>query len=133
MDTRLEQIEKGFIEAMYFMDGANAEFKDGEGFYLDGLFDQGLELSNQSILNIKDLIQSILKCIPDNKLLELTDSLSSERIGNCVYYGIKGHDAGFFDENLNQDLIDLLEAAMDDYSLELYDDNQIHLSYWKKV
>ena len=64
MNTRIEQIEKGFIEAMYFTDGADADFREDEGFYLDGLFDKELDLSDQSVQNIKDLIQSILKRIP---------------------------------------------------------------------
>lgn len=132
MKSRIEQIEKGFIEAMYFADGADADFRCDEGFYLDGLFDKELDLSEQSSQNIKDLIQAILKRIPDNKLLELTDALSLDRIGNCIYYDVQGHGVGFSDEDLNQDLIDLLESITYDYSLELFDDNQVHLSYWTK-
>lgn len=132
MNTRLEQIEKGFIDAMYFADGADADFRDDEGFYLDGLFDKELDLSDQSVQNIKDLIQSILKRIPENDLLELTNSLSLDRIGNCIYYDVQGHGVGFSDEDLNQSLVDLLESITYDYSLELFDDNQVHLSYWTK-
>lgn len=132
MNTRIEQIEKGFIDAMYFADGADADFRDDEGFYLDGLFDKELDLSEQSIQNIKDLIQDILKHIPENDLLELTNSLSLDRIGNCIYYDVQGHGIGFSDEDLNQDLVDLLESITYDYSLELFDDNQVHLSYWTK-
>lgn len=132
MNTRIEQIEKGFIEAMYFADGADADFRDDEGFYLDGLFDKELDLSDQSVQNIKDLIQSILKRIPENDLLELTNSLSLDRIGNCIYYDVQGHGVGFSDEDLNQSLVDLLESITYDYSLELFDDNQVHLSYWTK-
>lgn len=132
MNTRIEQIKKGFIEAMYFADGADADFRDDEGFYLDGLFDKELDLSDQSVQNIKDLIQSILKRIPENDLLELTNSLSLDRIGNCIYYDVQGHGVGFSDEDLNQDLVDLLESITYDYSLELFDDNQVHLSYWTK-
>lgn len=132
MNTRIEQIKKGFIEAMYFADGADADFRDDEGFYLDGLFDKELDLSEQSIQNIKDLIQSILKRIPENDLLELTNSLSLDRIGNCIYYDVQGHGIGFSDEDLNQSLVDLLESITYDYSLELFDDNQVHLSYWTK-
>lgn len=132
MNTRLEQIEKGFIDAMYFADGADADFRDDEGFYLDGLFDKELDLSDQSVQNIKDLIQSILKRIPENDLLELTNSLSLDRIGNCIYYDVQGHGIGFSEEDLNQSLVDLLESITYDYSLELFDDNQVHLSYWTK-
>lgn len=132
MNTRLEQIEKGFIDAMYFADGADADFRDDEGFYLDGLFDKELNLSDQSVQNIKDLIQSILKRIPENDLLELTNSLSLDRIGNCIYYDVQGHGIGFSEEGLNQSLVDLLESITYDYSLELFDDNQVHLSYWTK-
>lgn len=132
MNTRIEQIEKGFTEAMYFADGADADFRDDEGFYLDGLFDKELDLSEQSVQNIKDLIQSILKRIPENDLLELTNSLSLDRIGNCIYYDVQGHGVGFSDEDLNQSLVDLLESITYDYSLELFDDNQVHLSYWTK-
>lgn len=132
MNTRLEQIEKGFIDAMYFADGADADFRDDEGFYLDGLFDKELNLSDQSVQNIKDLIQSILKRIPENDLLELTNSLSLDRIGNCIYYDVQGHGIGFSEEALNQSLVDLLESITYDYSLELFDDNQVHLSYWTK-
>lgn len=132
MNTRIEQIEKGFIDAMYFADGADADFRDDEGFYLDGLFDKELDLSEQSIQNIKDLIQDILKRIPENDLLELTNSLSLDRIGNCIYYDVQGHGVGFSDEDLNQDLVDLLESITYDYSLELFEDNQVYLSYWTK-
>ena len=132
MNTRIEQIEKGFIDAMYFADGADADFRDDEGFYLDGLFDKELDLSEQSIQNIKDLIQDILKRIPENDLLELTNSLSLDRIGNCIYYDVQGHGIGFSEEGLNQSLVDLLESITYDYSLELFDDNQVHLSYWTK-
>lgn len=132
MNTRLEQIEKGFIDAMYFADGADADFRDDEGFYLDGLFNKELNLSDQSVQNIKDLIQSILKRIPENDLLELTNSLSLDRIGNCIYYDVQGHGIGFSEEGLNQSLVDLLESITYDYSLELFDDNQVHLSYWTK-
>lgn len=132
MNTRIEQIKKGFIEAMYFADGADADFRDDEGFYLDGLFDKELDLSDQSVQNIKDLIQSILKRIPENDLLELTNSLSLDRIGNCIYYDVQGHGVGFSEEDLNQSLVDLLESITYDYSLELFDDNQVHLSYWTK-
>jgi len=132
MNTRIEQIEKGFIEAMYFADGGDADFRDDEGFYLDGLFDKELDLSEQSIQNIKSLIQDILKRIPESDLLELTNSLSLDRIGNCIYYDVQGHGVGFSDEDLNQSLVDLLESITYDYSLELFDDNQVHLSYWTK-
>lgn len=132
MNTRIEQIKKGFIEAMYFADGADADFRDDEGFYLDGLFDKELDLSDQSVQNIKDLIQSILKRIPENDLLELTNSLSLDRIGNCIYYDVQGHGVGFSEEDLNQSLVDLLESITYDYSLELFDDNQVHISYWTK-
>lgn len=128
----MQQVFNGFVEAMYFADGADADFRDDEGFYLDGLFDKELDLSDQSVQNIKDLIQSILKRIPENDLLELTNSLSLDRIGNCIYYDVQGHGVGFSEENISQDLIDLLESITYDYTLELFDDNQVHLSYWTK-
>ena len=130
--VQFEQIENGFIDAMYFADGADADFRDDEGFYLDGLFDKELDLSEQSIQIIKDLIKSILKRIPENDLLELTNSLSLDRIGNCIYYDVQGHGVGFSEENISQDLIDLLESITYGYTLELFDDNQVHLSYWTR-
>ena len=65
-------------------------------------------------------------------MLELTNSLSLDRIGNCIYYDVQGHGVGFSEENISQDLIDLLESITYDYTLELFDDNQVHLSYWTK-
>lgn len=133
MNTRIEQIEKGFIEAMYFADGADASFKDEEGFYLDGVFNQDLELSEQAKDNVKELIQSVLKNITADDLLTLTNILTLDRIGNCIYYDVAGHGVGFSNEDLSSELCQRIEDITDDYFLEIYDvENNVQMSFWTK-
>ena len=121
----MQQIFNGFVEAMFFADGADADFKDSDGFYMDGQFNKDYDLSNQARINIKTLLETILPKLPD-----IVYNLTSERIGQCIYYEVAEHGTGFSD-----DLSDDLELSEEDENalyqlffnsvlLEIYDNDE---------
>ena len=129
--TKFKQVFNGFIDSMYFADGADSDFKNEDGFYEDGIFNKQGELSQDAIKNIIDLLDSILPSLPTEVY-----NLDLERIGMCIYYDIQGHGVGFDDEELCDDtkkeLYDLLAYK---YNLEIYDNdssNEIEFTYWTK-
>lgn len=89
----MQQIFNGFVEAMFFADGADADFKDSDGFYMDGQFNKEYDLSNQARINIKTLLETIIPKLPD-----VIYSLTLDRIGQCIYYEVAGHGVGFSDD-----------------------------------
>ena len=124
----MQQLFNGFVEAMYFADGADADFKDDEGFYMDGQFNNQYDLSNQARININTLLETIIAKLPDS-IYELT----FDRIGNNIYYEIQGHEG--FEGDL--DLIDedkevIYQLFFNSVFLEIYDNDEtqeIELSY----
>ena len=125
----IEQIFQGFVEAMYFADGADADFKDAEGFYIDGQFNEDYELSNQAKINIRTLLETIVPKLPSS-IYELT----LDNIGNCIYYHIVGHGSGFSDD-LDLSVEDeeyIYQLFFNSVHLEIYDNEdtkEVELSY----
>ena len=62
--TKFKQVFNGFIDAMFFADGADSDFKNEDGFYEDGIFNKQGELSQDAIKNITDLLDCILPSLP---------------------------------------------------------------------
>lgn len=125
----IEQVFSGFVEAMYFADGADADFKDDDGFYLDGQFNKDYELSNRSRINIKTLLETIAPKLPSS-VYELT----LDRVGNCIYYHIIGHVTDFSDDLdlSDEDSEYLYQLFFNSVHLEIYDNEdtkEIELSY----
>ena len=130
----IQQIDKqvvfnGFVEAMYFADGADADFKDDEGFYMDGQFNSQYDLSNQARININLLLETIIPKLPDS-VYELT----LNRIGNHIYYEIQGYE-GFSSDNLDlsdEDKEVIYQVFFNSVFLEIYDNEdtqEIEFSY----
>lgn len=124
----MQQVFNGFVEAMYFADGADADFKDDEGFYIDGQFNSQYDLSNQARINIKLLLEKIIPKLPDDVY-----SLTLDRIGMCIYYEVQGHGTGFQDEDLAEETIEqLYQLFFNSVFLEIYDNEdtqEIEFSY----
>lgn len=125
----MQQVINGFIEAMYFADGADADFKDDQGFYIDGQFNNQYDLSDQARININLLLETIIPKLPDDVY-----NLTLDRIGQCIYYEVQGHGAGFMDENdLSEDCKEqLYQLFFNSVFLEIYDNEctqEIELSY----
>ena len=121
----MQQIFNGFVDAMFFADGADADFKDSDGFYIDGQFNKDYDLSNQARINIKTLLETIIPKLPD-----IVYNLTLERIGQCIYYEVAGHGAGFSDD-LNDDLKlsaedenALYQLFFNSVFLEIYDNEE---------
>lgn len=125
----MQQVFNGFVEAMYFADGADADFKDDEGFYMDGQFNSQYDLSNQARININILLETIISKLPDS-IYELT----LDRIGNCIYYHIVGHGTGFEDDLdlSDEDKEVIYQLFFNSVFLEIYDNEdtqEIEFSY----
>lgn len=122
-------IKAGFIEAMYFADGTDADFKDDEGQYLDGLFNRDFELSENANKNIWSIIESVSDKLPS----EVYEKLTLGRIGNCIYYEVQGHGTGFNDEELTDETKEeIFQLFQNTFHLEIYDNDEnkeIELSY----
>lgn len=125
----MQQIKSGFIEAMYFADGADPDLKDDEGFYLDGQFNNCFDLSENAQKNINDLLETIAPKLPT----EIFDVLTLDRIGMCIYYEVQGHGTGFQDEDLAEETIEqLYQLFFNSVFLEIWDNEdtqEIELSY----
>jgi len=123
----MQQIFNGFVEAMYFMEGA--DFKDEDGFYLDGKFNSQYDLSNQARININLLIETIIPKLPDS-IYDLT----LDRIGNHIYYEIQGYE-GFSSDELDlsdEDKDVIYQLFFNSVFLEIYDNEdtqEIEFSY----
>lgn len=117
----MQQIFNGFVEAMFFADGADAGFKDSDGFYMDGQFNKDYDLSNQARINIRTLLETILPKLPD-----IVYNLTLERIGQCIYYEVAGHGTGFSDDlELNEDDENTLyQLFFNSVFLEIYDNDE---------
>ena len=127
--SAMQQIFNGFVEAMFFADGADADFKDSDGFYLDGQFNKDYELSNQARINIKTLLETILPKLPD-----VVYNLTFERIGQCIYYEVAGHGTGFRDDlDISEDDENTIyQLFFNSVFLEIYDNDEsqeIEFSY----
>ena len=125
----MQQVFNGFVEAMYFADGADADFKDDEGFYMDGQFNSQYDLSNQARININTLLETIIPKLPDEVY-----NLTLDRIGQCIYYEVAGHGIGFMDEDeLSEECKEqLYQLFFNSVNLEVYDNEdtqEIELSY----
>ena len=125
----MQQVFNGFVEAMLFADGADADFKDDEGFYMDGQFNSQYDLSTQARININTLLETIIPKLPDEVY-----TLTLDRIGNDIYYAIMGHGVGFIDEDeLSEDCKEqLYQLFFNSVFLEIYDNDEtqeIELSY----
>lgn len=125
----MQQIKSGFIEAMYFADGADPDMKDDEGFYMDGQFNNSFDLSKNAQKNINDLLETIVPKLP----VEVFDVLTLDRIGMCIYYEVQGHGTGFQDEDFSQETQEkLYQLFFNSVFLEIYDNDdtqEIELSY----
>lgn len=125
----MQQIFNGFIEAMYFADGADPDMKDDEGFYMDGQFNEQYSLSNQARININSLLETIVGKLPS----EVFEGLTLDRIGNCIYYEVQGHGTGFQDEDLAEETIEqLYQLFFNSVFLEIWDNEdtqEIELNY----
>ena len=125
----MQQIKSGFIEAMYFADGADADMKDDEGFYLDGQFNNCFDLSEKAQKNINDLLETIVPKLS----AEVFNVLTLDRIGMCIYYEVQDHGAGFQDEDLTEETQEnLYQLFFNSVFLEIYDNDEtqeIELSY----
>ena len=130
----MQQIDKqvifnGFVEAMFFADGADADFKDSDGFYMDGQFNKDYELSNQARVNIKTLLETIVPKLPD-----VVYNLTLDRIGNHIYYEIQGHE-GFSSDDLDlseDDENTIYQLFFNSVFLEIYandESQEIEFSY----
>ncbi len=108
----------GFVEAMYFADGADADFKDAEGFYMDGQFNNQYDLSDQAKSNIKALLEVIIPKLPDS-VYELT----LDRVGEILYYECVGHGVSFSDDlDLSEDDENTLyQLFFNSVFIEVYD------------
>lgn len=125
----MQQVFNGFVEAMFFADGADADFKDIDGFYLDGQFNKDYDLSNQARINIKTLLETIVPKLPD-----VVYSLTLDRIGQCIYYEVSGHGVGFSEDlDLNEDDENTIyQLYFNSVFLEIYDNDEsqeIEFSY----
>lgn len=125
------QLFNGFIEAMYFADGTDSEFKDENGFYLDGKFDKSLELSEQAKEGIKTLIQQCLSKIPKNVMDELLNEMTLDSIGCNIYFEVMGHGTGFEDRTLSNEAKEFLFSAFyNTFICDVYDDgDNVHFTY----
>ena len=125
----VHQIKSGFIEAMYFADGADGTIKDDEGFYLDGQFNNCFDLSENAKKNINDLLETIVPKLP----AEVFDVLTLDRIGMCIYYEVQGHGTGFCDEDFSEEVQEkFYQLFFNSVFLEIYDNDdtqEIELSY----
>ena len=132
--STMQQIFNGFVEAMFFADGADADFKDNDGFYMDGQFNENYELSNQAKINIKTLLETIVPKLPD-----AVYKLTLRRIGQCIYYEVAGHGTGFSDDlDLSEEDENIIyQLFFNSVFLEIYDNDEsqeIEFSYsenWK--
>lgn len=125
----MQQIFNGFVESMYFADGADADFKDSDGFYMDGQFNKDYDLSNQARINIKTLLETIIPKLPD-----VIYNLTLDRIGQCIYYEVAGHGVGFSDdlELSEDDENTIYQLFFNSVFLEIYDNDEsqeIEFSY----
>lgn len=124
----MQQIKNGFIEAMYFIDGADADFKDDEGFYMDGQFNSQYDLSSQARININLLLETIITKLP----VILFESFTLDRIGNYIYYEVQGHE-GFPSDELDIETDEkLYQLFFNSVFLEIYDNDdtqEIDFSY----
>ena len=125
----MQQVFNGFVEAMYFADGADGDFKDSDGFYIDGQFNKDYELSNQARINIKTLLETIIPKLPD-----AVYNLTLDRIGQCIYYEVAGHGVGFIDdlELSEHDENTIYQLFFNSVFLEIYDNDEsqeIEFSY----
>lgn len=124
----MQQVFNGFVEAMYFADGADADFKDDEGFYMDGQFNSQYDLSTQARININTLLETIIPKLSDS-IYELT----LDRIGNHIYYEIQGHEGFEGDLDLSdEDKEVIYQVFFNSVFLEIYDNDEtqeIELSY----
>lgn len=125
----MQQVFNGFVEAMFFADGADADFKDSDGFYLDGQFNKDYDLSNQARINIKTLLEIIVPKLPD-----VIYNLTLDRIGQCIYYEVAGHGIGFSNAlDLNKDDENTIyQLFFNSVFLEIYDNDEtqeIEFSY----
>lgn len=121
-------IFNGFIEAMYFMDGADADFKDNEGFYMDGQFNSQYDLSDKSIINIKLLIEAIISKLPE----QCFTLFPLARIGNYIYYEIQGQEGFPEDEVAPETREELYQLFFNSVFLEIFDNEdtkEIEVSY----
>lgn len=130
----MQQIKSGFIEAMYFADGADPDMKDDEGFYLDGQFNNCFDLSENAQKNINDLLETIAPKLPT----EVFEELTLDRIGMCIYYEVQGHGVGFQDEDLTEETQEkLYQIFFNSVFLDICDNDdtqEIELTYsenWK--
>lgn len=125
----MEQFFNGFVEAMFFADGADADFKDSDNCYIDGQFNKDYDLSNQARINIKTLLETIIPKLPD-----VVYGLTLDRIGQCIYYEVAGHGVGFSDdlELSEDDENTIYQLFFNSVFLEIYDNDgsqEIEFSY----
>ncbi|MBQ0114052.1 MAG: hypothetical protein KBT03_13060 [Bacteroidales bacterium] len=125
----IQQIKNGFVEAMYFADGADEDFKDDNGYYMDGSFNSQYDLSEKASENITSLLEIIIPKLPASIY-----ELSLDRIGNCIYYHVQGHGVGFEDDlELSDDDKEIIyQLFFNSVFLEIYDNDdtqEIELSY----
>lgn len=125
----MQQIFNGFVEAMYFADGADADFKDDDGFYMDGQFNGQYDLSSQARINISTLLETIVDRLPD----EVFEKLTLTCIGNCIYCEVQEYGVGFADEDLSEETIEqLYQIFFNSVFLEIWDNEdsrEIEISY----
>lgn len=129
-------IKQGFIEAMYFFLGTDADMKDEDGRYLDGEFNECLDLTNQSIKNIEDLVTWFCKNLSEEQTVELFDNVTLDKVGHNLFLDAYGLGEGFYDES---DLSDELKAYLyqllyNSFFFEVWDDEiNVHLSYSSNI
>lgn len=128
-ESNLQQVMNGFVEAMYFADGAYEGFKDDEGYYLDGQFNNRYDLSKQALSNIKDLLETIIPKLPT-----VVFTLPFDRLGNIIYFCVACHGVSFDDELelCEDDKETIYQLFFNSVHLEIYDSEdtkQIEFTY----
>lgn len=123
----MQRVFNGFVEAIYFADGADADFKDDEGFYMDGQFNSQYTLSNQARININLLLETIIPKLPDEVY-----NLTLDNIGWVIFFLISGHESSELDNLSDECREQLYQLFFNSVFLEIYDNEdtqEIEFSY----
>ncbi|MEG1729945.1 MAG: hypothetical protein RR280_10450 [Bacteroidaceae bacterium] len=118
LDIETQEIIRGFQESLEFTQD-----------HLGGLEEVGDEAPVipvypfQSQLKIAKIVSTFCNQLQiDGRMDELlSHGIPLDRIGNCLYYGVRGHGTGFFDEDGVKDskeLLDYLDGVMQRFNVE---------------